>query len=86
MFRFEDMLVILAVGLILFGPNKLVEFAKSLGSAFTEFKKAANPEAHNAPAVQTQPSLAHQPVPAPVAKAPASRRKSPAKKKAKAAR
>lgn len=86
MFRFEDMLVILAVGLVLFGPNKLVDFAKSLGTAFTEFKKAANPEGHNVPAVQTQSTLAHQPVPVPVAKAPARRGKSTtAKKKVKAA-
>jgi len=58
MFRWEDMLVILAVGLILFGPNKLVDFAKSLGTAFTEFKKAANPDAHSAQAATAQPVVA----------------------------
>ncbi len=79
MFRWEDMLVILAVGLILFGPNKLVDFAKSLGTAFTEFKKAANPEGSNAQAAQ--PALTH----AAPARARAPRKtaaKKPAKRKA----
>ncbi len=44
MFRFEDLLVILLVALLLFGPNKMVDFAKSLGNALREFKKATNPD------------------------------------------
>lgn len=44
MFRFEDLLVVLVVALLLFGPNKMVDFAKGLGKALREFKKAASPE------------------------------------------
>lgn len=37
-----EMLLILAVALIVIGPKKLPELAKSLGRAFGEFKKATN--------------------------------------------
>ncbi|MBF0120456.1 MAG: twin-arginine translocase TatA/TatE family subunit [Desulfobacterales bacterium] len=36
-----EVLLILAVALIVFGPAKLPELAKSLGKAIYEFKKAA---------------------------------------------
>jgi sec-independent protein translocase protein TatA len=42
--RFEELLLILAIALLLFGPNKLTDLAKAMGSALREFKKAANPE------------------------------------------
>ena len=35
-----EMLVILAIALIVFGPNKLPELAKAFGRAMREFKKA----------------------------------------------
>ena len=76
--RFEELLLIFAIGLLLFGPNKLTDLAKALGSSLSEFKKAANPEGQN-----TQPTTANQPVYA-QAKAPARRRKLAAKKTAKA--
>ncbi len=79
MFRWEDMLVILAVGLILFGPNKLVDFAKSLGTAFTEFKKAANPEGQQAAApqqiVRNIPVRTRKVVRKPIAKKPVAKAK-----------
>ena len=37
-----EMLLILAVALIIIGPKKLPDLAKSLGRAFSEFKKATN--------------------------------------------
>lgn len=40
--RFEEILVILVVALLLFGPNKLTDLAKAMGGALREFKKAAN--------------------------------------------
>lgn len=42
--RFEELLLIAVVALLLFGPNKVTELAKGLGSFVKEFKKAANPE------------------------------------------
>lgn len=38
----QDLLLIGAVGFILFGSKKLPEMAKSLGSSVVEFKKAMN--------------------------------------------
>jgi sec-independent protein translocase protein TatA len=82
MFRWEDMLVILGVALLLFGPNKIKDIASSLGGAVSEFKKAMNPDLQNA-----QPATASaQPVSVQAAQAPVRRRKPVAKKKAKAAR
>jgi sec-independent protein translocase protein TatA len=46
-----EMMVVLVVALILFGSKKIPEFAKGLGQAMKEFKKASNEvsnEIHNA--------------------------------------
>ena len=37
-----EMLLILAIALIIIGPKKLPDLAKSLGRAFAEFKKATS--------------------------------------------
>lgn len=39
---FPEMLVILVVALILFGPRKLPELGRSLGRSISEFKRASN--------------------------------------------
>ena len=62
MFRFEDLIVVLLVALFLFGPNKMVDFAKGLGNAMREFKKAANPE-DNSQNSASAPSQAAAPSP-----------------------
>jgi len=36
-----DLLVILVIALIIFGPKKLPEIGKSIGNAMREFKKAS---------------------------------------------
>jgi len=38
-FTFGELLVILVVGLILFGPNKIPEFARQCGRAVNMFKQ-----------------------------------------------
>ena len=42
MFATPDIILILVVVLLLFGPNKLPELARSLGKASKEFKNAQN--------------------------------------------
>lgn len=37
-----ELILILAIALIIFGPSKLPEIGKSLGDAFGQFKKHAN--------------------------------------------
>ncbi|MGD0917350.1 MAG: Sec-independent protein translocase protein TatB [Thermodesulfobacteriota bacterium] len=39
---FPELLIILAIALIIFGPNKLPELAKGLGRAMKEFRKATD--------------------------------------------
>jgi TatA/E family protein of Tat protein translocase len=45
--KFADIAVLVVLFLVLFGPNKLPEIAKSMGTALNEFKKAASPDASN---------------------------------------
>jgi sec-independent protein translocase protein TatA len=39
---FQEMIVILVIALLVFGPKKLPELGKSLGKGIREFKKATN--------------------------------------------
>lgn len=39
-----ELIVIMGLGLVLFGGKKLPEFAKNLGTGIREFKKACNGE------------------------------------------
>jgi sec-independent protein translocase protein TatA len=39
---FQEMIVILIIALLVFGPKKLPELGKSLGKGIREFKKATN--------------------------------------------
>ncbi|MDJ0625673.1 MAG: twin-arginine translocase TatA/TatE family subunit [Candidatus Caenarcaniphilales bacterium] len=37
---FPEIIVLLGIGLLIFGPKKLPEFGKSIGEAFVNFKKS----------------------------------------------
>ncbi len=54
----QELMVVLIVALILFGSKKIPEFAKGIGQAMKEFKKASNDvsyEIHNAMNAETPP-------------------------------
>lgn len=55
--RFEELLLIAVVALLLFGPNKVTELAKGLGSFVKEFKKASSSEEET----KSQPSETKNP-------------------------
>ena len=38
---FQELLVILVIALLVFGPKKLPELARSMGKAFAEFRRAS---------------------------------------------
>ena len=61
-----ELILILVVGLIVFGPGKLPEMGRSLGKGIREFRKASNAltAAINAP--EPPPAPAAQPAPHPI--------------------
>lgn len=52
---FTEILVILVIALIFFGPKKLPEMGKAIGSAVTEFKKGLSGQVDAAVVVETKP-------------------------------
>jgi sec-independent protein translocase protein TatA len=48
-----EMIVILAIALIVFGPKRLPELGKSLGSGMREFKDSISGRNNELPAAQT---------------------------------
>jgi TatA/E family protein of Tat protein translocase len=53
-----ELMVVMGAALVLFGSKKIPEFAKGLGQAMKEFKKASNDvsnEIHNAMNQETSP-------------------------------
>ena len=68
-----ELILILVVGLIVFGPGKLPEMGRSLGKGIREFRKASNAltAAINAPEPPPAPAQTAAPQPAPAAQAEA---------------
>ena len=73
-----EFILILVIGLIVFGPGKLPELARSLGKGMREFKKATNAlsQAINVP--METPVQPQAQAPAPQAQAPAPQPQAPA--------
>lgn len=70
-----ELMIILVIGLIVFGPGKLPEIGRALGKSINEFKKMSS-----AISLDTPPAQANRPAPAP-AKAAPSETETPAEKK-----
>ena len=67
-----EIIFVFAAALILFGANKIPQFAKGLGQAIKEFKKASNDvtnELHTA--MNQEPAPPAKPQPAPESAVPA---------------
>ena len=78
-----ELILILVVGLIVFGPGKLPEMGRSLGKGIREFRKASNAltAAINAPEPPPAPPAAApaaQPAAQPAQPAPAAQAEAPA--------
>lgn len=77
---FSELLLIMVIALVVFGPSKLPELGKSLGSAMREFKKATRAlteEVQKAATVDLDPP-ARPAAPAPAAPAPPAAAEPPA--------
>ena len=74
-----EFILILVIGLIVFGPGKLPELARSLGKGMREFKKATNAlsQAINVPMETPVQPQAQAPAPAPQPQAPAPQAQAP---------
>ena len=44
---FQEVLLILIIALVIFGPKKLPELGRSLGKTLSEFRKASNEIKHS---------------------------------------
>lgn len=68
---FPELLIILVVALLVFGPAKLPELARSLGKGMAEFRRASNDLRRTLSEAAEEPRIQPPPKPAKVAEAPA---------------
>ena len=69
-----ELIIILTIALIIFGPRKLPELGRSLGKSLSEFKRASNELKHTLDEeirLEEQRSAERQRAPEPVAAQPA---------------
>lgn len=66
----QEMLVILVIALLVFGPNKLPQLARSLGRAMAEFRRASSDLRQTLLDASREESATPQAPSAPVAAAP----------------
>ena len=64
---FPELLIILVVALLVFGPAKLPELARSLGKGMAEFRRASNDLRKSLADVGEEPRIQPRPTAAPVA-------------------
>lgn len=69
--RFGELLLLLIIALLLFGPSKLPDLARSLGEAIREFKKAADPNQANSQSTAQAPAPTQAPAALPSETKPA---------------
>jgi len=75
--RFGEILLLLILVLLFFGPSKLPDMAKAMGQALNEFKKAVNPDNQTPKSPNQTPTETAQPL----LTASTHTRKSPARKR-----
>ena len=76
--RFEELILILIIALLLFGPKKLPDLARAMGEALREFKKAANPDPNENKPATASPAAAPQGAPTPAEAKPEEKKENPA--------
>jgi TatA/E family protein of Tat protein translocase len=61
---FTEILVILVVALLVFGPDRLPELARNLGKGLAEFRRASNDLRRSVMEASEEPRVAKPPLPA----------------------
>jgi sec-independent protein translocase protein TatA len=54
-FSVPELMIILVIALVVFGPGKLPEVGKAIGKGMSEFRKAANGESELSKREETKP-------------------------------
>ena len=60
-----EVIIVLILALVVFGPKKLPEMARSVGKGIREFKSSVSMDDDDRPEHASTPSTGHAPTPAP---------------------